>query len=396
MGRILGFLHTGTAMGMSLAETVGALLAGVTGIPLRIRDILQDCRDEGTLLSIASAAMQILDDVPTVAASLVELGIHPLSLFFTPERLHFTQWLSENPQHGQWFHQGAGKPCLDHSFGILRIARLQPSAWLRALDPGLQLVLRRPALITLFEDSCLTQLLDQGICFGSLEIRSCTGVARVPSPIPGNLQLWFSDATFLFSRCLEVRGQVEIHGCSGIQSLPEELRAEQLTVEQCPKLRQLPLVFHGLRRLEIVGAPITSFPAGLSGLQFLRLACLPDLETLPLPSGDNQDVELLCLPSLVRIQAPARPSIRNLLVTQCDRLRRLPRNTGNISGSVILARLPKLAALPPRLSIAGDLRIVACPGLRALPEGLTVGGEVEIRDCSGLDSIPERIRDSLV
>jgi hypothetical protein len=396
MGRFRDFIQTGTAMGMPLADAVGALLEGATGMPPPIRELLRDCRDESALLSIASAAMQILDDVPSVAVSLIELGIHPLSLFLSPERVNFEAWLNEHPRHKHWFHEGTGNPCIDHSLGILRVARLRPSAWLRALDPGLKMVMRRSAKVTLLEDSCITHLLNQGMCLGGLEIRSCSGMVKMPSLIPGSLQLLFSDAIFLFPKHMDVGGKAEIHGCAGIHALPEELRAERLIVEQCPRLQQLPRVIHGITHLDIVGAPILSFPAGLKELQYLRLASLPNLETLPLPSGEILDAELRCLPSLVEIQAPARSSIRNLFVTQCDRLRRMPDHMGAVSGNVILARLPELEALPSRLSIEGDLRIISCPGLRALPEGLTVGGAVEIRDCPNLGSIPRQIRASLV
>jgi len=398
MGRLQDFILAGTAAGMPMSETVTAMLSGATEHSSSLCDILADCQDPELLTQAAAAALALLNDFQSVAKALVDLGIHPLSLFFTEECSEFHAWKRVSPRWKNWLCENGREPRFYRLHGsICYIEHFNPSSFLRAIESRLDIVFGRRTKAVVIRASCLTGLISSIHPFGTkLTIRDCTGDMRLPPHISGDFRLLFNEATFHFPTRMAVHKRMWIRECSGIHALPEELCVEELHIERCSKLQQLPRRFRGTTHIDLVCIPADSFPAGVEGLQYLRLVNAPNLKTLPLPSSKDLDMELFCLPGLQEIDAPSGSSFRNLFVSCCDRLKRLPEGLNEIGGDLILSRLGQLEAIPPRLRIEGDLRIISCHRLRSLPEDLTVGGSVEIRDCPGLRRVPEQIRASLV
>ena len=389
MGRIQDFLNTAKASGMSLGDAVQTLLSGSMDRPISLGEVFSDLLDASEILRVASAAARATKDLKMVSTALVEHGIHPLSLIFGGDS-DIQRWATNDDTSVWRFHHQGRFAQADLYWGNLRLQRFFPTTWLRKLSPDLKFLFGPSVETLVFSDSCLTGLFHPDMTLDTnLTILACEGVARLPSRIQGRLQLHFSEARFQFPKEMDLDGILEIRGCPGIERLPDEIRTEGLSVNHCPNLCTLPTTILGARQIDLVTLPITSFPEGVEGVSYLRVAQAPNLEWLPLPSGNALDVELLLL--LVGLQVQKGCEIQNFSVTRCDRLIGLPTNLRSVTGSLDLRHLPRLTSLPDGLVVGKDLRITDCPDLRSLPDGLIVKGEIHIQDCPHLKLNPRII-----
>ncbi len=391
MGRIQEFLNTARASGMSLDESVHTLLAGTAGPPIPLGDILADLQSPLDVLIFAAAAARAMEDLKVVSTALVEHGVHPLSLLLG-HGADLQRWILNNDREAWRFHHRWREPQSELHWGNLRLQRFQPTTWLRKLPPGLNFVFGPEVETLVLSDSSLTGLLHSDMIFEAhLKILACEGLARLPARIRGRLQIHFSEGRFHFPQRMDLDGILEIRGCPGINQLPEVIRTEGLYIDHCPSLTALPRIIQGARQIDLVALPLESFPEGIEGVSYFRMARAPGLKCLPLPSGPSLNVELVRLPALLTFHPSKQGVLRDLSISHCDSLQGLPPGLTSLAGSLELRHLPQLTSLPEGLAVAKDLLIFDCPALRSLPEGLTVGGVTEIHDCPDLHCVPEEI-----
>lgn len=389
MGRIQDFLNTARASGLSLAESVPMLLAGSRDPQVSLEEVLADFQEPADMLRVAAAAALVTEDLKLVSTALVARGVHPLSLLLN-HGIDIQRWIMNDVAAAWRFHHRWREPRSELHWGSLLLQRFHPTAWLRTLPPGLTFVFGPDVEALVLSDSGLTGLFHPSMILEThLKVLACMGTAPLPARIRGRLQLHFSEARFLFPPRMNLDGILEIRGCPGIDKLPDELQTEGIYIDHCPNLSALPRLIQGARQIDLVALPLTSFPEGIEGVSYLRLARAPHLKCLPFPSGPPLDVELLDLPSLETLQCPRQGVLNNLTISSCNRLEALPPTLRDLTGSLHLRHLPRLSRLPDGLRVAKDLHIFDCPDLRCLPEALQVGGVIEVHECPHLSGVPE-------
>jgi len=127
---------------------------------------------------------------------------------------------------------------------------------------------------------------------------------------------------------IKAKGDLDLYGCTGLKSLPENLEVENLNLENCISLESLP------KSLDVYGN--------------LNLEGCVLLESL----GENIS------------------GIENL----------------NLRGCI------SLKSLPGSLDVWKDLDLTNCTSLKSLPEDLNVGGNLVLAGCTSLISIPQNLK----
>ena len=224
--------------------------------------------------------------------------------------------------------------------------------------------------------------------------------------VQGDLTLSSITGLTLFSRHLRVAGRAEIELCRNVASLGESIEADQLTVDWCsPRLTALPAQTTVRRALTVRTCPmLESLPDGLD-LDFLTVSGAPRLTALPADLRVRSSLDLAHCPitelpaatamleggmhlqycrSLKRL--PEGLNVRNLFMRGLKSLRELPR-TFTIRNYLSIRSCPHIRKLPDNLQVPGSLDLTHHNTLEALPQNLRVGGDLRIENCRKLESV---------
>ena len=211
--------------------------------------------------------------------------------------------------------------------------------------------------------------------------------------------------------------------------LPYFPRLAALIIQDCSKLTCMPL-FPNLYRLSLRNAswkpwqqtmamtmntveasllPASSSSSSLSGLHWLTLENIQDIESLPeewpqnLISLERLDIwECPRLTSLFRFMH--LPSLKNLTIARCELVDQLSDDTechlrkSTCLQTLVFTGISKLESLPTYLQHVTTLQMLevsACPSFLTLPEwigNLTSLRKIVIENCPNLTSLPEGMR----
>ena len=230
------------------------------------------------------------------------------------------------------------------------------------------------------------------LVLSNLEFDERERMAALPDrfEVQGDLTLSSITGLTLFSRHLRVAGHAEIEQCQNFWSLGESIEADRLTVDWCsPRLASLPerTVVH--RELTMRICPmLESLPDGLN-LDSLTVSGAPKLTALPEDLRVRSNLRLAHCP-ITELPATAATLEGSLMLYFCRRLKRLPEalNVKNLS----MRSLKALRQLPQVLTIGEDLLIRACPHIRQLPDNLHVPGYLDLTQHNTLEALPQNLR----
>ena len=173
--------------------------------------------------------------------------------------------------------------------------------------------------------------------------------------------------------------------CPMLESLPDGLNLDSLTVSGAPKLTALPEDLRVRSNLRLAHCPITELPATAATLEgSLMLYYCRRLKRLP----EALNVKNLSMRSLKALrQLPQVLTIgEDLLIRACPHIRQLPDNL-HVPGYLNLKQHNTLEALPQNLRVGGSLWLVGCHKVESIGAGLTVGGDLRIENCRKIESI---------
>lgn len=204
-----------------------------------------------------------------------------------------------------------------------------------------------------------------------------------PTQISGDLDLSNQTQLTALPEYLRNAREINLSGCTSLTSLPANLDAAILILDDCAALNTLPsgLTLHALQ-------------AHRSGLQAIPedaqisfkqdLTDCKQLKSLP----NNLRVGSLILVGCSALQSlPDGLHIFFLDATNCTQLERWGTSGTVEIGKINLSGCRNLTYLPDWMTPVADLNVQGCENLRALPDSLVVTNQIDVAD-SGLKSLP--------
>ena len=221
-----------------------------------------------------------------------------------------------------------------------------------------------------------------------LELREGKSPERIQwSSLPMGLLSWHRMPTLVLQGVEGLRhlsgvslGHVTLQSCPNLESLDGP--AHQLTVEDCPRLKNAWIATHS---------------------ELVTLRHCETLESLR-PWGDEY-------PSNTALQADWIYELKELQIEDCRMFRRLPprlhvKNRLHLHGlgqiedwpwdfrvgeSFLISDCPNLETLPA-VEVQGSLVIMGASGLRHLSPGTVIGKNLDLRACTKLEAFPRGLR----
>lgn len=167
-------------------------------------------------------------------------------------------------------------------------------------------------------------------------------------------------------RRMRVAGQLDLSNCGWLTMLPRRLEADDITVSNCPKLRELP----------------EHFRCSALAMQRTNIECLH--------AGLNARNEIDAS-NCLRLRYIAPITVETLVVRNCPALERV--SEGLIVQNLDLSGCTRFVELPS--SVAANLRnldVSGCTNLTELPAGLTRLMRLDVRGCTKLKRLPSDIQ----
>lgn len=208
---------------------------------------------------------------------------------------------------------------------------------------------------------------------------------------------------------LDVKGDLELRGCSELESLPSDMTVGGSLVIAGSPISKLSLQSSQSIEgdLELTGCNIESLPDGLRVTGNLKLNGLP-IKSLPKRLTVGGDLILhhciqisslpddLCVGGRLKVFAcpisnfPESLNIGgNLVIHRCD-AQELSFGC-ELKGSLIARRCRNLLRVTGFEKVGGNLEITHCRKLASLPDSLVVSGRVVLDGCVSLQSLPESL-----
>ncbi len=219
----------------------------------------------------------------------------------------------------------------------------------------------------------LTGCIDpQRRCRPELRLFEASGEISLPAEFGRDLLIHHCEATFHFQDHLELWGRLEICDCPNLTWLPDIELVEELRLERCPALKELPpidcycgatMAFVGLRVAKV------DLFRGRSDSRRQWYECLnrqPELEgaTDFFLEKRIHRLRLEKLLFLREIVWSPDATLHHLEILDCHMLESWPEHLLHVQGNLLLEGLPGLGSLPEDLRVDGTLTIRGCPRLR--------------------------------
>ncbi len=186
-------------------------------------------------------------------------------------------------------------------------------------------------------------------------------------------------------RGMRVRGLLDLSQ-EPIESLPENLQAETIQLEDCARLRQLP---SGLSCDELIlrRSAIEGLPGDLSVTELIDAGDCRNLKEIP-----SICVDRLRLDGCVRLTAMSNGLVaRSVDLTGCYRLEELPAGFGATTRSLLLRDCARLTSLPAGMMRLETLDVRGCRQITSLPDEIRVRSWIDVAG-SGLSDLPWSLR----
>lgn len=255
------------------------------------------------------------------------------------------------------------------------------------------------------ENKQLTKLPEElKAVFGCLSLDGSSKLQSLPETLDVEKSASFVGCSGLESIPQGVKAShFDFNGCTGLKTLPRGLETDYLNLEGCTSLKSLPAGLIIFDTLNLEGCSnLTSLPEDLEVRGWLRLGSCSGLKELPstlkvrdcisIRNCDN----LASLPESLRVTGePDYPGC--LIIENClglesyysaDPIR--IRHLAAIAPRLDLRGWECLTSLPSDLNVEADLLLEGCPSLQILPSGLVIGRDLCLKNCASLKSIAEK------
>ncbi|KAL0922456.1 hypothetical protein M5K25_006444 [Dendrobium thyrsiflorum] len=173
-----------------------------------------------------------------------------------------------------------------------------------------------------------------------------------------------------------IEKQLVIKNCEKLSIIPSLSQMQDLCLSNCQSLVHLPPCLPSVRNL-IIDQCNT-------------------LESLPEPGNNLPELQILKLHQCDGLASlPQRMESLNILdISKCNQLTSLPMGLTNLH-TLILEQCHGLVYLPNDMESLADLKIIKCNGLTSLPKGLTKLHSLVLVRCDGLVSLSEAMEEGL-
>lgn len=310
------------------------------------------------------------------------LGIHPLSVVL----FGFIEWRHLGDEADcraisacfltgfDYFHWEGESPEQEPPTLRLDLGKSRQEEW----SPGDHRLILPPSLAFARLSGDLTGCIDpQRRCRPELRLFEASGEISLPAKFGRDLLIHHCEATFQFHDYLEIWGRLEICDCPNLTWLPDIELVEELRLERCPALKELPpidcwedatMAFVGLRiaKADLFRGRCESRRQWHQGLNLQRGTGWAD----PIHEKRIHRLRLEKLLFLREIAWSPDATVHHLEILDCHMLESWPEHLLHVEGHLLLEGLPGLGSLPGDLRVDGTLTIRGCPRLRAFLDEL--------------------------